>query len=62
MLVTMENIKEVWVNAVLMPNGEIICDGKTLGWLSRPTSSGSIPERYVCRADDYKLVPKRKGV
>jgi hypothetical protein len=53
----MDKIQEVWVNAVLMPTGEIICGGRTIGYIK--TTIGS---QWVKSAADYQLVPRRKSV
>ncbi len=39
------DIKTVNVCAVLMPNGEIICMGKTIGFIGE--NEGQIPAKYV---------------
>lgn len=39
------DIKVVHVEAVLMPNGELICMGKSLGFVG--DGENRIPEKYV---------------
>lgn len=29
-----EDITPAWLNVVVMPNGEVICLGKTVGWVT----------------------------
>lgn len=44
-------IKIVNVSAVLMPNGEVICMGKSIGFVGE--KDGQIPPRYIT---EVKLV------
>lgn len=30
-----KDITLAWLEVVVMPNGEVICDGKTIGWFNR---------------------------
>lgn len=30
-----EKITLAWLEVVVMPNGEVICDGRTLGWFNK---------------------------
>jgi hypothetical protein len=58
--------QELWVNAVLMPNCEVICCGRSIGWL--PDGRTMIPRKdmiddhFIKRAKDYQLVPRRASV
>jgi hypothetical protein len=59
----MYQIQEVWVNAVLMPTGEVISGGTTIGYLGESAPKGKqILPQFVKPVRYYQLVPRSKSV
>lgn len=62
----MNDIQEVWVSAVLMPTGELISGGNTIGYLGSknipPTSKKKILSQNVKKCTEYQLIARTVGV
>jgi len=51
----LKNMKEITVNALLMDNGEILCCGRTLGWVNYKNEDNGIPAKYVTVVRDLGI-------
>lgn len=59
----MNDIQEVWVNAVLMPTGEIICEGRCIGYLTAAKNrKNGIGSHNVRKCSEYSLIARTVGV
>lgn len=48
-------MKEISINALLMDNGEILCSGRTLGWINYKNEDNGIPAKYVTVVKDMGI-------